>query len=813
MTTPVVINLDDDNGDGKVNELDFPEIVFMTDDTDATEGGIVRAIHGGGPAQGADYFALCGATHWAEGDAPVDDCDAADARPGGMLAAGDLDGDGFPEIVVPLDNGGLRILDHRGRSIAVLDEDLRDAGPWYYPAPAIANLDFAGLAEIVLGNRVVTLERDGSELRFGRIFRGTGSNGSEHLNETQGYYGPSVCLADLEPDFVGLEVVAGTTAYRLPEAVADCDPPNDTGDYCQGRLTVVWDAAALDEGEVDYENGFCAVADVWGASRSEAPGPDNRLDAKPEVILIADGELLILDGASGELILERDLGGDLGGAPNVDDFDGDGFPEVATALATEYTVVDLQEPSEACPAWDATLGKTALPPDGNPERDPGGDCEDDGDCDNAGTVCNRATGACVCLHNGWKRATEDDSSRVTSSSVFDFNGDGAAEVIYNDECYFRVYDGTTGAVYLALPSLSRTIDENPVVADVDNDGNAEIVFTQNNETIQCDEANLDSWPDGDDDVPAVSLPNGLEVWGDPTDVWVSARRIWNQHSYHVTNVSEGGAIPLHEPESFRPLNGRLYNTFRSQPRSAGLAPDLALTTIQISSPDVSCGELSDELDISLEVRNLGDLRVGPGVVIAFSGRWEDPELEEALEDAGGGPLEFTLDASLEPGAGTVITVHYERGRNDRDDLPVSIAAAIDGEARVRECDESNNEIARAVEDGARVADLRVEVDGAKGCSEPEVEVTVSNEGSATAEDVLVRIYAGDPARGGTLLVERTLDDPVEPGERRTVMLELEPLSLDITVWAVVDPLNAVSECNDGNNRDEGPRLDCSADPR
>ena len=50
-----------------------------------------------------------------------------------------------------------------------------------------------------------------------------------------------------------------------------------------------------------------------------------------------------------------------------------------------------------------------------------------------------------------------------------------------------MYDGSTGAVYLALPSVSRTVLENPVVADVDNDGNAEIVFVQNNSFEQCNE--------------------------------------------------------------------------------------------------------------------------------------------------------------------------------------------------------------------------------------------------------------------------------------------------------------------------------------
>ena len=34
--------------------------------------------------------------------------------------------------------------------------------------------------------------------------------------------------------------------------------------------------------------------------------------------------------------------GQRGGPPTIGDFDGDGFPEVATALATEFGVFDLE---------------------------------------------------------------------------------------------------------------------------------------------------------------------------------------------------------------------------------------------------------------------------------------------------------------------------------------------------------------------------------------------------------------------------------------------------------------------------------------
>ena len=160
-TTPIVINLDDDNGDGRINELDFPEIVFISHrGNQVAHSAVVRAVHGGGANKGKDYFALCGTTHWFEGDALTDDCDpaadgaenvdAALARPGAVPAAGDLDGDGFPEIVVPLEDGGFQILNNRGESVLTGPAGLWPSGEvWKYPAPAIANLDFDGLAEVI----------------------------------------------------------------------------------------------------------------------------------------------------------------------------------------------------------------------------------------------------------------------------------------------------------------------------------------------------------------------------------------------------------------------------------------------------------------------------------------------------------------------------------------------------------------------------------------------------------------------------------------------------------------------------------------
>ena len=804
VMTPLVANLDDDNGDGLINENDFPEIIFLSFRNSLyTTNGVLRAIHGGGPNKGGDFFAVCGDTIWHAGDALDMACtyDAADLDATASPAVGDLNGDGVPEIVAVGEGDQIAIYTNTGERMSFsAGYSLGGANP----AVSLANMDNQGLAEIVIGRHLFTLQQDASGmLSVLDKFEGDqtyGKNGQ----------GPVSCVANLVGD-ERQEIVAGTVAYRWPlpppgvTSQADCtgaevDP--DHVAWCNGQLLVVWDANTANPGGVPEREGFCSVADVLGVDPVAAPGPDNPLDGLPEVLTIADGNLLVLDGATGVMHRQISLAGRRGGAPNVDDFDGDGFPELGTAFETSYILYDFQEPSPACPDWpDVMIDEPS--PGSNPLRSGGGGaCASDADCLAGEAVCNTTVGSCVCLYNAWRRRTEDDSSRVTGSSVFDFNGDGGAEVIYNDECRFRIYNGLDGNVLFEEPSESRTRIEYPVVADVDNDGNAEIVFGTSNESGFCSE-NLDA-----------EYNTGIEVWGDASDYWVSARRIWNQHSYHITNVLEGGGIPLVEPESWKPYNGRLYNTYRSNPRNYNTAPDLSPTAMQFSSPDAACGQLSSLLDITVQIENRGDLIVGPSLVVAFEGEWSNPAVVEALLDAGGAPLQVVLQTPLAPRAAIFVSVSYDAANNPQGVLPDLIRAIVDAEARERECREDNNEISAAVEAGEQAADLRVELGVAdlNACPSPTVEGTVFNDGSLPANDVVVRFYAGDPDQGGSVLVDHLIPGTLQPGSSVafTAILEFFP-QLMITVYAVVDPDNQVFECNDGNNSAAGPEVYCFPD--
>ena len=152
----------------------------------------------------------------------------------------------------------------------------------------------------------------------------------------------------------------------------------------------------------------------------------------------------------------------------------------------------------------------------------------------------------------WARRTQDRSSRKTGSSVFDFDGDGKAEIVYGDELWLRVYDGATGETRFCQCNLSATHWEYPVIADVNDDGHAEIIISSNryNESTNCP-STLDDAHGGDDacvkklmkDPNALVGTRGVRVFAAPDNDWINTRKIYNQHAYSITNVSDDGTIP------------------------------------------------------------------------------------------------------------------------------------------------------------------------------------------------------------------------------------------------------------------------------
>jgi hypothetical protein len=156
----------------------------------------------------------------------------------------------------------------------------------------------------------------------------------------------------------------------------------------------------------------------------------------------------------------------------------------------------------------------------------------------------------------------------------------------------HIYDGPTGMPLFETCNTNGTLWEYPLVADVDNDGHADIVVASNSYSgFNC----------------GGTKTTGVRVFGDLEGKWVRTRRVWNQHGYMVTNVNESGAIP--QVQASNHLQPGL-NNFRQnvQPSGQFAAPDLIVSVTPVC--DTFYG-------LRARVLNVGEAPVEPGVVVGF----------------------------------------------------------------------------------------------------------------------------------------------------------------------------------------------------
>jgi RHS repeat-associated protein len=567
-STPIVINLTDDNGDGAIDANDIPDIAVPV------EAGPNNQLRGEIMVVSGDDGRLL----FTAGSPEM-------VSPWSELAAGDIDGDNRPEIIaVSAEGNRLLAFEHDGTlkwqsATNTMPSFFIGSSQVFTGAVSIANLDGTGRPEIIVGASV--FDADGNLLGDGRTIAGTtGGTGMRSAISA---------VADIDLDGAA-ELVAGPTVYRLSS----------------GALTRVWR-------RTDRADGYVGIANL-----------DD--DPQAEIVTVANGAVYAMnhDGSDFQPWNAPSHapvaipGGGQGGAPLVVDVDGDGRPEIGVAGSANVVIFN---------------------------RD--------------GSV-------------RWKASISDRSSNSTGAVAFDLNGDGEVEIIYRDELFLRVYRGADGVLLLKAPVGSATWSEEPVVADVDNDGHADIIVS----------SDLFAQSQGD---------TGILVFQDIANRWKRTRRIWNQHAYHVTNVDENGGIPASESAHW--LTSSL-NAFRTNAFIAGESADATDSFTYIAS-DGSLESNTATVRIALRAPNAAPAftsqpigTAAPAVFYSYAAQADDPDSGDILSfslatapegmsiDPGNGLIEWTPSAGQTGPHNVVVKVADLRGLFALQSFTIAVAAPL-----------------------------------------------------------------------------------------------------------------------------------------
>lgn len=270
MMMPAVGSLTDDDGDGDADADDVPDIVFITYGN-SYPAGTLRVISGNG---GAEILTIAN----------------QNVQGTGGVAIGDIDGDGWTDIVAPTTDYKLKMFDHTG-ALKWTSPSL--SGHMYGTSdnPAISDMDGDGSPEVICGKAI--LDKRGQIL-------GTGRSGMGGVSPNN--VGTTSFAVDIDGDGQQ-EVVTGNALYNIDGSVK---ASNTQGD------------------------GYPAVGNFDS-------------DANGEIVVVAGGRIRLQDDDMTVLCTASIPGASssyYGGPPTIADFDGDGEAEFAAASGSKYTVFE-----------------------------------------------------------------------------------------------------------------------------------------------------------------------------------------------------------------------------------------------------------------------------------------------------------------------------------------------------------------------------------------------------------------------------------------------------------------------------------------
>lgn len=506
---------------------------------------------------------------------------------GHPLAIGDVDGDGKGEIIVAAgvyDGHKLRCYTQDGTLKWVSNDGVGNEVSYFAKAmnkppygntnhdngsganPVVADMDGDGLVEILVGDRIF----DGQTGRLlatlpdGKTASGyLYGRGYRKQTPTRGGSTYQPVIADVDGDGI-MEVIAGNATYKI--SINRDNPALSTA-------TVL----AL----VDQPDGLTSVADIDADNlidvivvRCNEQRDGTAISYNGTMMYAWKGHIPTMLGVPQKPLSATGTVGGSGSRAFIGDIDNDGIPEVCFTYAGMMAAYRYKNGS---------------------------------------------------FQSLWTGKTTSDTSGATTMTMFDFNLDGEAELVYRDETDIRILDKNGNNVIdkdgnPAIFSIySATHTEYPVVVDLDGDGHAEILVSGANK-FQTGE--LD--PGGSGIVMnSQGLKNQydtrLQVFGSVSkDTWAPARNVWHQHGYNPLWINKDLSVPARPMAStekvihrdgttHRPFNNFLQQAgyLNSEGESLILAPDLAFQLGK--SQQLYYNAATKDMEVTCFLTNLGDL--------------------------------------------------------------------------------------------------------------------------------------------------------------------------------------------------------------
>ncbi|WP_436516173.1 gliding motility-associated C-terminal domain-containing protein [Ekhidna sp. To15] len=533
-------------------------------------------------------------------------------------AIGDLDANGIPEVISINNYGSLDLYVLNGAT----GETIASADIGFTPenAPIIARIDSDEIGDIIVS------QNKGDDLAMYNVDITTGT------------------LTQIWRERASVNQPIG-----LP-GVADFDEDGDVEIYYRNEIMDALTGTVIIAGdgnwEQDYTHGSIAIDVLPDAACADCAGLE----------LVSGNEVWAINEATGTRTLVEDMDDDIH-----DDIDPNlnYYPKYypswddqwSTVSAADYNLdgnIDVIITGALGTSSEKYNGETTIffwdianqnvityhDPTNDFVRGPGrvniGDVDGDGQL-NANFVMDQKLYSLDENFNvHWIHPIKEGSSGFTGCSLFDFDGDGAVEVVYRSEESLLIVDGVgngdnTTSERREIACISRTQEEYPVIADVDGDGSSEICVScyTNNSTPFSPYSNTQF--------------SQIRVYESDGEAWMPARGVWNQHGYYNVNINDDLTIPVEVQDhsvifstagsceysdgTTIPFDNRPLNTFLNQAPILNeegcvefASPDIEFVGI-LSATDAACPDA--QITVEYEIRNQGDIDISGSLPVSY----------------------------------------------------------------------------------------------------------------------------------------------------------------------------------------------------